>query len=155
MAFCGRAVIETVAGGDPDRLRRLAVRFSRPVLPGESITVRIHRAGEGAFGFEALNAEGRAVVKDGRASSTHEPMSPRLRLFARAREAAGRGVDEIEAQTLGELLDRATASYGPEFVAVLACSRVWVNGLEPTGGRDTPVGPSDEVAVLPPVSGGS
>jgi acyl dehydratase len=67
MAFCGRAVIETVAGGDPARLRRLAVRFSRPVLPGESITVRLYPAGDGAFGFEALNGEGRAVVKDGRA----------------------------------------------------------------------------------------
>jgi MoaD family protein len=81
-------------------------------------------------------------------------MSPRLRLFARAREVAGRAADEIEAQTLGELLDRATACYGPDFAAVLACSRVWVNGIEPTGGRNTPVGSGDEVAVLPPVSGG-
>ena len=82
-------------------------------------------------------------------------MSPRLRLFARAREVAGRAVDDIEAETLGELLDRASAEYGPDFAAVLAGSRVWVNGDEPTGGRDTPVGPSDEVAVLPPVSGGA
>ncbi|HVW33074.1 MAG TPA: MaoC/PaaZ C-terminal domain-containing protein [Acidimicrobiia bacterium] len=67
MAFCGRAVIETVAGGDPTRLARLAVKFSRPVLPGQAITIRLFPAGEGAFGFEALNAEGQAVVKDGRA----------------------------------------------------------------------------------------
>jgi acyl dehydratase len=65
MAFCGRAVIETVAGGDPTRLARLAVRFSRPVLPGQEITVRIYRTGDGSFGFEALNADGQAVVKDG------------------------------------------------------------------------------------------
>ncbi|HEV8623265.1 MAG TPA: MoaD/ThiS family protein [Acidimicrobiia bacterium] len=32
--------------------------------------------------------------------------------------------------------------------------RVWVNGDEPSGGMDTPVGPKDEIAVLPPVSGG-
>ena len=69
MAFCGRAVIESVAGGDPTRLARLAVKFSRPVLPGQEITIRIHAApGEaGAYGFEARDAEGQGVVKDGRA----------------------------------------------------------------------------------------
>ena len=72
MAFCGRAVIDTVAGGDPTRLARLAVKFSRPVLPGQAITIRLYAAGGtagggAAFGFEALNADGQAVVKDGRA----------------------------------------------------------------------------------------
>jgi acyl dehydratase len=66
MAFCGRAVIESVAGGDPTRLARLAVKFSRPVVPGQAITVRIYADGD-AYGFEALNADGQAVVKDGRA----------------------------------------------------------------------------------------
>jgi acyl dehydratase len=72
MAFCGRAVIESIGGGDPTRLGRLAVKFSRPVLPGQEITIRIYGAGAddadgGAYGFEALNADGQAVVKDGRA----------------------------------------------------------------------------------------
>jgi sulfur-carrier protein len=78
----------------------------------------------------------------------------RLVLFARAREVAGRSNDDIEAGTLGELLDRAREAYGPEFAAILDRCRIWVNGDEPTGGMDTPVGPKDEVAVLPPVSGG-
>jgi acyl dehydratase len=65
MAFCGRAVLESVAGGDPARLARLAVRFSRPVLPGQEITVRIYDSGSTTYGFEALNADGQAVVKDG------------------------------------------------------------------------------------------
>lgn len=78
----------------------------------------------------------------------------RLVLFARAREAAGRKSDDIDAPTLGELLDKAVETYGPEFGAVLEISRVWVNGNEPTDGRSTSVGPKDEVAVLPPVSGG-
>ncbi len=30
--------IQTVAGGDPSRLKRFAVRFSRPVLPGQEIS---------------------------------------------------------------------------------------------------------------------
>jgi hypothetical protein len=38
---------------------------------------------------------------------------------------------------------------------VLHHSKVWVNGLEAPAGRDTPLGPGDEVAVLPPVSGGA
>ena len=65
MAFCGRAVIDSVAGGDPAALARLAVKFSRPVLPGQEITVRIHDTGGGSYGFEAVNTDGQAVVKDG------------------------------------------------------------------------------------------
>ena len=70
MAFCSRAVIEEVAGGDPTRLRRLAVRFSRPVLPGQEITTRFYGAGSGRYGFETVNPEGEAVVKDGLAEVT-------------------------------------------------------------------------------------
>ena len=75
-----------------------------------------------------------------------------LRLFASAREAAGRGSDIIVAATVGELLDEACGRYGNAFAAVLATCRVWCNGDETE--RDAPIGPSDEVAVLPPVSGG-
>ena len=56
---------------------------------------------------------------------------------------------------MGELLDRACAAYGAEFEAVLSRSKIWVNGHEPPAGRDTPVCSGDEVAVLPPVSGGA
>jgi len=78
MAFCGRAVIDSVAGGDPTRLARLAVKFSRPVLPGQEITVRLYADGDGTYGFEALNAEGQAVVKDGLATvSRGTPPDPR------------------------------------------------------------------------------
>ena len=69
MAFCGRSVIESLAGGDPTRLARLAVKFSRPVLPGQEITIRLYAVpgDDGAYGFEARGADGQAVVKDGRA----------------------------------------------------------------------------------------
>lgn len=76
----------------------------------------------------------------------------RLRLFAAAREAAGTANDEIDASTVAEVLAVASDRYGPDFVAVLGGSRVWCNG-EPAL-DDDPVGPDDEVAVLPPVSGG-
>lgn len=69
MAFAGRAVIEGVADGDPSRLKRLAVRFSRPVLPGETITTHLWAAGERAgrrlYLLETVNPAGEAVLKYG------------------------------------------------------------------------------------------
>jgi MoaD family protein len=78
----------------------------------------------------------------------------RIRLFAQAREAAGRGHDEREPTTLGALLDDLCASYGTGFADVLGTARVWVNGDEPLAGDLTALHDGDEVAVLPPVSGG-
>jgi len=69
MAFTSWAAIQEVCGGDPSRLKRLAVRFSRPVLPGQTITTTFWAAGESngnqAFGFETRNGEGEVVIKDG------------------------------------------------------------------------------------------
>ena len=76
-----------------------------------------------------------------------------LRLFAAAREAAGTGRDDVPGATVGDVLDEAVARYGDGFGAVLATCRVWRNG-EPAE-RSEPVGDADEVAVLPPVSGGA
>lgn len=78
---------------------------------------------------------------------------PTLRLFAAARVAAGKTRDEIDGSTVGQVLDVARARYGEEFAAVLAGARVWVNGSP--AAEDDSVDDGDEVAVLPPVSGGS
>ena len=77
---------------------------------------------------------------------------PTLRLFAAAREAAGTGRATVEGATVGDVLDGAVARFGGTFAAVLGTSRVWLNGEPAT--RDQPVSATDEVAVLPPVSGG-
>jgi molybdopterin synthase sulfur carrier subunit len=75
-----------------------------------------------------------------------------IRLFAAARDAAGTGRDDLSGATVGQVLDQARERYGASFAAVLPTCRIWVNG-EPAG-MDDPVGVADEVAVLPPVSGG-
>lgn len=75
-----------------------------------------------------------------------------LLLFAAAREAAGTGREEVTGATVGEVLADARVRHGTLFADVVASSRVWLNG-EPTTDAEQ-VGPGDEVAVLPPVSGG-
>ena len=84
-------------------------------------------------------------------------MIVRLLLFASAREAAGRNRDEYDVTTtlsLDRLLADAVDRYGDAFAQVLATARVWVNGDEPPAGGATELRDGDEVAVLPPVSGG-
>jgi molybdopterin synthase sulfur carrier subunit len=76
-----------------------------------------------------------------------------LRLFAAAREAAGTARDEVAAATVREVLEQASVRYGDHFAAVAATSRVWLNG-EPVD-LSAPVRDADEVAILPPVSGGA
>ncbi len=75
-----------------------------------------------------------------------------LRLFAAARDAAGTGRDEVPGDTVADVLASARTRYGATFEAVLGTCRIWVNG-EPAEAEDT-IGATDELAVLPPVSGG-
>ncbi|HEX2381814.1 MAG TPA: MoaD/ThiS family protein [Acidimicrobiales bacterium] len=77
---------------------------------------------------------------------------PVLRLFASAREAAGTGREELTGGTVEQLLANAVERHGDHFAAVLATCRVWVNGEEVDPA--TALREGDEVAVLPPVSGG-
>ncbi len=77
---------------------------------------------------------------------------PVVRLFAQAREAAGTSSEVVAGDTVGAVLANAGERFGDGFVAVLGTCGVWVNG-EPAG-EDDSVGEDDEVAVLPPVSGG-
>lgn len=77
---------------------------------------------------------------------------PTIRLFAAAREVAGTDRDILDGATVGDVLDAAVARYGAGFERVLGTCRVWVNG-EPAEPGDAVVD-ADEVAVLPPVSGG-
>ncbi|NUT34797.1 MAG: dehydratase [Hamadaea sp.] len=64
MAFTSWAAIQ-VAGGDPRRLRRLAVRFSRPLLPGEEITTSFWPTSATSWQFETVSGAGSVVIRNG------------------------------------------------------------------------------------------
>jgi molybdopterin converting factor small subunit len=76
-----------------------------------------------------------------------------LRLFAGAREAAGTGRDDVPGATVGQVIAAARERYGEPFASVVEHCQIWRNG-EPSELSD-PVTAADEVAVLPPVSGGA
>jgi acyl dehydratase len=70
-AMCSGALVKIGADGDPDRLRRLAGRFSAPAFPRQPLLVEVYDAGRTkdggrAFAFEA-SQNGVAVMKHGRA----------------------------------------------------------------------------------------
>ncbi len=77
MAFTSWAVLTELAGGDTARLRRLAVRFARPVLPGQEIVTRAWHADPGpyssdrarTYAYETIvddpDAGAVAVIRDG------------------------------------------------------------------------------------------
>lgn len=79
-------------------------------------------------------------------------MTIRVRLFAALREAAGTSEVQVSGQTVGELADALAAAHGERFAKVASVSSFVVNGERAT--RVTPVAEGDEVAILPPVSGG-
>ena len=75
-----------------------------------------------------------------------------LRLFASVRVAAAPGKVNVTGSNEGEVLAAADEKFGAAFAGVANTCRVWRNG-EAAVATD-PVGDDDEVALLPPVSGG-
>jgi acyl dehydratase len=63
--FTGRALLHTVAGGDPARFRSMSGRFSSPVFPGEALTVRVWVTGDGEAVFQTSGPDGRTVLDAG------------------------------------------------------------------------------------------
>ena len=76
-----------------------------------------------------------------------------VRLFAALRELAGASMVEATGATAGEIVDDLSRRYGERFERIAAAGTVVVNG--DATGRDHVISPRDEVALLPPVSGGS
>jgi cyclic pyranopterin phosphate synthase len=81
---------------------------------------------------------------------------PRLLFFAAIREAAGARTLDVDASTVGEALKVATEKYGARFEKILAICTVLhrEETVKPEDWWNHPVEQPDEIAVLPPVSGG-
>jgi MoaD family protein len=79
-------------------------------------------------------------------------MTIKVRLFAALREMAGSTEVEATGRTAGDLVEQLSERYGERFAKVAAVGSVVVNGER--ADRTTPVTEDDEVALLPPVSGG-
>ncbi len=92
MAFTAKAIVDHLCAGDPTRLKALAVRFSRPVFPGDTITTKVWSAPDPAelrsdaerlssaapdglqfadrdrlrtYAYETCNPDGHIVIRDG------------------------------------------------------------------------------------------
>ncbi|MFN2593380.1 MAG: MaoC/PaaZ C-terminal domain-containing protein, partial [Actinomycetota bacterium] len=71
MAIAGKAAVNGLAGGDPARVKKLGVRLSKPVLPGQELTTKLWKEtdesvdGVTTYGFETYNPDGAAVIKNG------------------------------------------------------------------------------------------
>lgn len=61
--FTGRALLHTLCGSDPDRFQSMAARFSKPVFPGEELTVAMWVTGDGQALYRTSTGSG--VVIDG------------------------------------------------------------------------------------------
>ncbi|HJT37998.1 MAG TPA: cyclic pyranopterin monophosphate synthase MoaC [Actinomycetota bacterium] len=80
----------------------------------------------------------------------------RLLFFAAIREAAGVRALDVDAATVGEALKLATERYDARFAKVLDICTILHGDSKVARDRwwDEHVGANDEIAVLPPVSGG-
>lgn len=76
----------------------------------------------------------------------------RVRLFAALREIAGASNVEAEGETVGEVIDALGARYGERFVAIARAGSAVVDAERAEPSR--PLAGGEEVALLPPVSGG-
>jgi MoaD family protein len=80
-------------------------------------------------------------------------MTVKVRLFAALRELAGASEVEAEGRSAGEVVDALSGRFGERFAQIAAVGSVVVNGERAS--RTTAVAAGDEVALLPPVSGGA
>lgn len=76
-----------------------------------------------------------------------------MRLFAVLREIAGASGLEVEGETVRDLVEALAEKFGPRFDEIARAGSVVVDGERAS--LDHPLTGTEEVALLPPVSGGS
>ena len=62
--FTGRALLHSLCGSDPARFKKMHSRFSKPVLPGDTLTVKLWVDGNTAL-FRTENDRGDVVIDQG------------------------------------------------------------------------------------------
>lgn len=67
--FTGRALLHELCGSDPARFKSMEGRFSKPVFPGDALTVKMWVDGEGAV-FTTETQNGDTVIDQGRCTFT-------------------------------------------------------------------------------------
>lgn len=65
-AMAANSLLDEVLQGNMDRMKSISMRFARPVLPGEKITVIGFESNtKGEIPFNAVNSRGKQVIKHG------------------------------------------------------------------------------------------
>ena len=64
--YTGRALLHTLCGSDATRFRSMEGRFSKPVFPGEALTVSMWRMDDTTALFTTSNPAGETVISEGR-----------------------------------------------------------------------------------------
>jgi len=82
-------------------------------------------------------------------------MAVRVRMFAALREAAGVGEEFCDPGPLPDLLESLCRRHGETFRARLGVSSVLIDGQHVARDAQVTVADGAEMALLPPVSGGS
>ncbi|HEX4492270.1 MAG TPA: MaoC/PaaZ C-terminal domain-containing protein [Acidimicrobiia bacterium] len=62
----GRALLHTLCGSDPARFKGMDARFSKPVMPGDVLTVKMWREGDGTAIFQTVTQDGTVVIDNGK-----------------------------------------------------------------------------------------
>jgi acyl dehydratase len=63
--FTGRALLHALCGSDPARMHSMSGRFSRPVLPGQTLTISIWVDADGEARFQTATEDGTVVIDHG------------------------------------------------------------------------------------------
>ena len=67
--FTGRALLHELCGSDVAKFGSMDARFSKPVMPGDTLTVRMWDDGRGQAIFQTVNQNGVVVIDGGRFTS--------------------------------------------------------------------------------------
>jgi len=63
--FTGRALLHALCDGDPSRFKSMKSRFSKPVIPGDELTISMWIVGDNKALFRTTNQNGDVVIDQG------------------------------------------------------------------------------------------